>query len=48
MFIAGFPKLTFTVLAKDDGDDDHRGPPTDTRAKKVSKSTKTDKKKHTF
>jgi hypothetical protein len=47
MFIAGFPKLTFTVLAKDD-DEDRRGPPTDTRAKKVSKSTKTDKKKHTM
>jgi hypothetical protein len=44
MFIAGFPKLTFTVLAKDDGGG-RTGPPTDTRAKKVSKSTKTTKKR---
>jgi hypothetical protein len=43
MFIAGFPKLTFTVLADDRRDT--KGPPTDTRAKKVSKSTKTTKKR---
>ena len=44
MFIAGFPKLTFSVLVDDKGD---RGPPTGTKGKKVSKATKTKTKTKT-
>ena len=45
MMIAGFPKLPIVLISDNDHDDHDHGPPTKTRGKTVSKSTrKTDKK----